>query len=160
MSEKIGKATFGAGCFWGVEETFRKLDGVLETAVGYSGGETENPTYEDVCSSATGHAEVVEVQFDPSKISYEKLLEIFYGCHNPTQLNYQGPDHGTQYRSAVFYHSDTQRVAAEQVKEDLENSGKFDDPIVTAVEAAQPFYRAEEYHQQYVMKKGGGSCHI
>lgn len=160
MSNELQKSTFGAGCFWGVEETFRKLDGVVETAVGYSGGDKEDPTYEDVCSSSTGHAEVVEIQFDPSKIKYEKLLETFFNCHNPTQLNYQGPDHGTQYRSAIFYHTDDQRVAAQQIIEDLQNSDRFEDPIVTEVEAAQPFYKAEEYHQKYVMKKGGGSCHV
>ena len=148
------KATFGAGCFWGVEETFRQLPGVSSTAVGYAGGAKENPTYEDVCSDATGHAEVVEVEFDPTEIAYTKLLDVFWSNHNPTTLNRQGPDVGTQYRSAIFYHSPEQKQQAEASKAALEKSGRFPRPIVTQIEPAPKFWRAEEYHQQYRRKRG------
>jgi peptide-methionine (S)-S-oxide reductase len=154
------KATFGAGCFWGVEETFRNLKGVVSTAVGYAGGIKENPTYEDVCTDKTGHAEVVEVDFNPNEISYDQLLEVFWFNHNPTTLNRQGPDMGTQYRSAIFYHSPEQKAAAEASKERLQKSGKFPRPIVTQVEPAGNFWRAEEYHQQYLKKRGQTHCAI
>jgi peptide-methionine (S)-S-oxide reductase len=154
------KATFGAGCFWGVEEAFRQLPGVSSTAVGYAGGGKENPTYEDVCSDATGHAEVVEVEFDPAEIAYTKLLDVFWSNHNPTTLNRQGPDVGTQYRSAIFYHSPEQKQQAEASKAALEKSGRFPRPIVTQIEPAPKFWRAEEYHQQYLRKRGQTHCAI
>ena len=154
------KATFGAGCFWGVEETFRKIDGVTSAAVGYAGGRTENPTYEDVCSHETGHAEVVEIEFDPAKVSYRQLLEVFWSNHNPTTLNRQGPDVGDQYRSVIFYHSPEQRATAEASKEELKKSGRFRRPIVTQIEPAPKFYRAEEYHQRYLEKRGLSHCAI
>ncbi len=154
------KATFGAGCFWGVESTFRAIEGVTDAAVGYAGGKTENPTYEDVCTDETGHAEVVQVEFDPAVVSYEKLLDVFWGNHNPTTLNRQGPDVGTQYRSVIFYHSPEQRAAAEASKAALEKSGKFRSPIVTQIEPAPKFYRAEEYHQRYLEKRGRSHCAI
>jgi peptide-methionine (S)-S-oxide reductase len=154
------KATFGAGCFWGVEEAFRQTPGVISTAVGYAGGTLDNPTYEQVCSGRTGHAEVVQVEFDPAQVSYEQLLQVFWENHNPTQLNRQGPDIGTQYRSAIFYHSPEQKEVAEQSKQQLEASGQFNRPIVTQIEAASTFYRAEEYHQQYLAKRGARSCHF
>src|SRR3954471_3113660 len=148
------KATFGAGCFWGVEETFRNLEGVTGTAVGYAGGKKENPTYEDVCSDETGHAEVVEVEFDPTRISYDKLLDIFWANHNPTQMNRQGPDVGTQYRSVIFYHSPEQKSVAEASREKLSKAPKFAErKIVTQIEPAPKFWRAEEYHQQYLAKR-------
>jgi peptide-methionine (S)-S-oxide reductase len=154
------KATFGAGCFWGVEETFRKLKGVSSTAVGYAGGTKANPTYEDVCSDKTGHAEVVEVEFDPSQIGYGELLDVFWANHNPTTLNRQGPDTGTQYRSVIFYHSPEQKAAAQASKEKLEKSGRFNRPIVTQIEPASQFWRAEEYHQRYLEKRGKSHCAI
>jgi len=154
------KATFGAGCFWGVEETFRNLKGVISTAVGYTGGTKENPTYEDVCTDRTGHAEVVEVEFDPAQISYEQLLDVFWSNHNPMTLNRQGPDVGAQYRSVVFYHSPEQKRAAEEKKEHLQNSGKFPRPVVTAIEPASTFWRAEDYHQQYLKKRGRTHCAV
>jgi peptide-methionine (S)-S-oxide reductase len=157
---KCETATFGAGCFWGVEEAFRTTKGVKETAVGYTGGKTENPTYESICSGLTGHAEAVEVKYDPKKISYEQLLDIFWMNHNPTQLNRQGPDIGYQYRSVIFYHTPEQAAAAKKSKEMLDKSGKYNRPISTSIEAAVSFYRAEEYHQKYFFKRGGGSCHI
>ena len=150
---------FGAGCFWGVEETFRKLKGVKQTAVGYSGGDFEHPTYEDVCNGVTGHAEVLEVQFDPSFISYDDLLNVFWASHNPTTLNRQGPDIGEQYRSVIFFHTPEQEQAARKSKDALQKSGKWKAPIVTQILPAKPFYRAEEYHQQYLKKRGLGSCH-
>ncbi len=150
------KATFGAGCFWGVEAAFRQIEGVTRTRVGYSGGTLDNPTYEDVCSHTTGHAEVVEVTYDPEKVSYDDLLEVFWHKHDPTQLNRQGWDIGDNYRSAIFVHDDEQREAAERSKaREQENSSK---PIVTQVEAAQPFWEAEDYHQQYLEKRGRSSC--
>ncbi|HTR03834.1 MAG TPA: peptide-methionine (S)-S-oxide reductase MsrA [Thermoanaerobaculia bacterium] len=156
----MAKATFGAGCFWGVEEVFRKIPGVLGTAVGYSGGALDHPTYEDVCSDRTGHAEVVEVDYDPLAVSYDKLLDVFWENHNPTQLNRQGPDVGTQYRSAIFFHDAVQEAAARASKARLEKSGRFARPIVTEISPARPFWRAEEYHQRYFEKRGGGSCHV
>lgn len=154
------KATFGAGCFWGVEELYRKTDGVKETAVGYEGGITENPTYEDVCSHTTQHAEVVQVTYDPAIVSYDQLLAIFWANHNPTTRNRQGPDIGDQYRSVIFYHSDEQKTLAEKSKANLEQSKKFPGPIVTLIEPAQTFYKAEEYHQQYLAKQGLNACHL
>ncbi len=158
MSKEV--AAFAAGCFWGVEELFTKIAGVISTRVGYSGGVIENPTYEDVCTSATGHAEAVEVVFDNTKVSYADLLDIFWNNHNPTTPNQQGPDFGTQYRSVIFYHSPEQKELAEKSKEELEKSGKFKKPIVTEIVPAAPFYVAEEYHQKYFAKRGGGSCHV
>jgi len=152
------KATFGAGCFWGVETAFRQVKGVLSTAVGYSGGTFKDPTYHDVCSGRTGHAEVVEVEYDPSKVSYEELLAVFWNIHDPTTLNRQGPDVGTQYRSAIFFHNPEQEVAAKASKEQLQHSGRFKKPIVTELTPASPFYRAEEYHQRYLEKHGQASC--
>jgi peptide-methionine (S)-S-oxide reductase len=151
-------ATFGAGCFWGVEATFRKLKGVKSTACGYMGGHTNNPTYEDVCNDDTGHAEVVQVEFDPAQISYDELLEVFWKNHDPTTLNRQGPDEGTQYRSAIFYHSDAQKKAAEASKQ--KHSGNYKKPIVTEISPAPAFYIAEDYHQQYLEKRGLASCHL
>ena len=148
------KATFGAGCFWGVEASFRKIPGVVETKVGYMGGSLENPTYEDVCTDKTGHAEVVQIIYDESKISYDKLLDIFWNIHDPTQLNKQGPDIGTQYRSVVFYHNEEQRKIAEKSKKDLQSLKKFRKTIVTEIKKAETFYPAEEYHQQYLEKQG------
>jgi peptide-methionine (S)-S-oxide reductase len=156
----MAKATFGAGCFWGVEEDFRKVPGVLQTAVGYSGGKTDNPTYEDVCSDETGHAEVVEVEYDPAQVTYDRLLDVFWNGHNPTQLNRQGPDVGTQYRSAIFFHDPEQEAAAKASRERLEKSGRYNRPIVTEITPAGRFWRAEEYHQKYFEKRGGGSCHV
>ncbi|HOJ62280.1 MAG TPA: peptide-methionine (S)-S-oxide reductase MsrA [bacterium] len=153
------KATFGAGCFWGVEAEFRKLEGVIDTAVGYSGGTWENPTYEEVCTGHTGHAEVCQVTFDPARISYEDLLHVFWECHDPTTLNRQGPDIGTQYRSVIFCHTPEQEAAARESKERLEQTGRFQKPIVTQILPAGPFYRAEEYHQRYFEKTGRGACH-
>ena len=154
------KATFGAGCFWGVEAAFRQVPGVVATAAGYLGGTLADPTYEDVCTGRTGHAEVVEVTFDPTVGSYDDLADVFFASHNPTTLNRQGPDRGTQYRSAIFYHDDEQRVAAEAAKQRASRSGRWPDPIVTEITAASPFYRAEEYHQRYLEKRGLASCHI
>lgn len=146
-------AMFGAGCFWGVEERFRKLKGVENTTVGYSGGDFPNPTYKDVCSGKTGHAEVVKVEFDPSIISYNELLDVFWEIHNPTSLNRQGFDIGTQYRSVIFYYTPKQKLKALKSKKELEESGRYDKPIVTKIEPAKEFYRAEEYHQKYVQKR-------
>lgn len=154
------KATFGAGCFWGVEETLRQVPGVTATAVGYLGGTLPNPTYRDVCSGSTGHAEVVEIEFDPERVSYRQLLEIFWSNHDPTTLNRQGPDHGAQYRSAIFYHTPEQRAEATECKAEMERSGRFRRPIVTEITPASTFYRAEEYHQRYLEKRGLGSCHV
>jgi peptide-methionine (S)-S-oxide reductase len=152
------KATFGAGCFWGVEAAFRQVDGVTKTEVGFEGGTLANPSYRDVCSHRTGHAEVVEVTYDPERVSYEQLLDVFWGKHNPTQRNRQGFDFGDQYRSVVFVHDAEQREAAERSKAELDASGRFRKPIVTAIEPAQTFYRAEDYHQQYYEKHGRSSC--
>lgn len=146
------KATFGAGCFWGVEARFRKVKGVIEAVVGYSGGKTKNPTYKDVCTDKTGHAEVVQVTYDPSIVSYEEILEVFWNIHNPTTLNRQGWDIGTQYRSVVFYHSEEQKQKALILKEKLDKSGRYKKPIVTQITPASEFYKAEEYHQRYYEK--------
>ena len=153
-------ATFGAGCFWGVEAAFRRTPGVLETAVGYSGGHLEKPTYKDVCTDETGHAEVVQVTFDPQKLSYSQLLDVFWKIHDPTQLNRQGPDYGKQYRTAIFFHSPEQEEIARKSKQALEASGKFHRPIATEISPATTFWRAEEYHQRYLEKRGAESCHI
>jgi len=153
------KATFGAGCFWGVEATFREVPGVVDAKVGYEGGTLLNPTYRDVCNADTGHAEVVEVVYDPSTVTYEKLLSVFWENHDPTTPNRQGPDHGTQYRSVVFAHTPEQRAAAEAMKAKLDAEKKFRRPIVTEVTAAQTFYVAEEYHQRYLEKQGLKNCH-
>lgn len=157
---KLETATFAAGCFWGVEEVFRTTKGVKKTAVGYTGGHTKNPTYKDVCSDRTGHAEAVQVTFDPSEISYEELLKVFWDNHDPTQYHRQGPDVGSQYRSVIFYHSPKQKKVAEDSKKFWNGSGKFDMPIATDIEPAAKFYKAEEYHQKYLMKGGMSSCHI
>jgi peptide-methionine (S)-S-oxide reductase len=153
-------ATFGAGCFWGVEAAFRQVPGVVATAVGYLGGTLINPTYHDVCTDRTGHAEVVQVEFDPTKVTYEQLLDVFWKNHDPTTLNRQGPDSGSQYRSAIFFHSPAQQEAATASKEQLDKSGRFRKPIVTEITKATTFYRAEDYHQQYLEKRGLASCHI
>lgn len=155
----LEKATFGAGCFWGAEEAFRRVTGVVSTQVGYMGGRKAHPTYEEVCSKITGHAEVVEVTFDPAQVSYDELLQVFWDCHDPTQLNRQGPDVGTNYRSAIFCHSAVQEQAATASREREQVSGRHSRPIVTEITAATTFWRAEEYHQQYLEKRGGGSCH-
>jgi peptide-methionine (S)-S-oxide reductase len=153
-------ATFGAGCFWGIEAAFRRVPGVLDTAVGYSGGHLENPTYKDVCTDETGHAEVVQVTFDPAKIGYRQLLDVFWQIHDPTQVNRQGPDSGTQYRTAIFFHSPEQEAAAKESKAALEASGKLRRrPIATEITPAGKFYLAEEYHQKYLEKRGAASCH-
>src|ERR1700745_1617157 len=154
------KATFGAGCFWGVGAAFRNVKGVLSTSVGYAGGTQKNPTYQDVCTDKTGHAEVVEVEFDPSQVSYDELLNVFWSNHNPTTRNRQGPDVGTQYRSVIFYHSPEQKASAGASKEKLEKSGRFNWPIVTQIEPASEFWRAEEYHQRYLQKRGQSHCAI
>ncbi|MEM3006876.1 MAG: peptide-methionine (S)-S-oxide reductase MsrA [Candidatus Nitrosotenuis sp.] len=148
------KATFGAGCFWCVEDVFRRTKGVINTTVGYSGGWMKNPTYEDVCTDTTGHAEVVQVEYDPKLISYEELLDVFWGSHDPTQLNRQGPDIGVQYRSVIFCHDEQQEKIAKESKERLEKSGRFKKPIVTQIQHAKEFFKAEEYHQQYYAKCG------
>jgi peptide-methionine (S)-S-oxide reductase len=154
----LEKATFAAGCFWGVEAAFRRVEGVVSTQVGYTGGHTENPTYKDVCSDRTGHAEAVEIIYDPEKVSYKDLLEVFWSIHDPTQLDRQGPDVGSQYRSAIFHHNGLQAREATESRNALEESGRFKRPIVTEIGPAGPFYRAEEYHQQYYEKHGIGSC--
>lgn len=154
------KATFAAGCFWGVEEAFRHIKGVTSTTVGYTGGTKENPTYKDVCTGTTGHAEAVEVEFDPAQVSYRELVAAFFQNHNPTTLNRQGPDVGAQYRSAIFYHDAEQEVEAREAIAALEKARIFNRPIVTEVKPAAPFYRAEEYHQQYLAKRGAASCHF
>lgn len=154
------KATFGAGCFWGVEAAFRQIKGVKSTAVGYEGGSTEHPTYKDVCTDRTGHAEVVQVEYDPNEASYSDLLNVFWENHDPTQVNRQGPDVGTQYRTVIFYHNEEQKRLAEDSKQKLEASGKFRKPIATAIEPATTFWMAEDYHQQYLEKRGLASCHI
>ena len=148
------KATFGAGCFWHVEDLLNKTKGVKSTAVGYIGGQLPNPTYEQVCTDKTGHAESVEVEYDPDEISFEELLDVFWANHNPTTLNRQGPDVGIQYRSAIFYHDQRQKEIAERSKQVLEESGKYDGPVVTEIVPASTFYKAEEYHQKYFKKHG------
>lgn len=151
---------FGAGCFWGVETTFRNINGVTNAAVGYAGGTTDNPSYENVCTDRTGHAEVVEVEFDPTKVSYEQLLDVFWANHDPTTLNRQGPDVGTQYRSVIFTYSPEQKATAEKSKTAMDASGRFKRPIVTQIEPAPKFHRAEEYHQRYLEKRGLAHCAI
>ena len=153
-------ATFGAGCFWGVEAAYRQIPGVLSTRVGYLGGTMENPTYKDVCSGRTGHAEVVEATYDPARLTYDDLLTVFWENHDPTTLNRQGPDVGVQYRSAIFYHDDEQKAAAEASKAERDRSGRYRRPIVTEITPASQFYEAEDYHQQYLEKRGLASCHI
>lgn len=153
-------AIFGAGCFWGVEEAFRQVPGVTETAVGYMGGETDHPTYKEVCTDRTGHAEVVFVAYDPAKVRYEDLLQVFWENHDPTQVNRQGPDIGTQYRTVIFYTTPEQKNTAEASKSTLNASGRFRKPIATVVEPAGTFWRAEEYHQQYLAKRGLSHCHL
>jgi peptide-methionine (S)-S-oxide reductase len=153
-------ATFAAGCFWGVEESFRKIKGVKSTMVGYTGGLWANPTYSNVCTDLTGHAEAIQLQYDPQEVSYEDLLEVFWSIHNPTTKNRQGFDYGTQYRSVIFYHTPEQELSARRSIEELEKSGRFRNRIVTEIVPAATFYRAEEYHQKYYEKKGGGSCYF
>jgi peptide-methionine (S)-S-oxide reductase len=156
----MATATFGAGCFWGVEAAFRQIPGVTKTEVGYAGGAMADPTYEDVCTDRTGHAEVVQVEYDAARVSYDELLRVFWENHDPTTLNRQGPDVGSQYRSAIFYHSPEQEAAAKRSKDELDKSGRFRRPIVTEVLPAPAFYRAEEYHQQYLEKRGLSHCHL
>lgn len=156
----MGKATFAAGCFWGVEDAFRQLKGVTSTTVGYTGGTKVNPSYKEVCTGATGHAEAVEVEFNPDEVSYLELLAAFWKSHDPTTLNRQGPDIGTQYRSAIFFHDAEQEKEARDSKSMLEKQGVFRRPMVTQIQPAGPFYPAEEYHQQYFEKQGIRSCHI
>jgi peptide-methionine (S)-S-oxide reductase len=152
-------ATFGAGCFWGVELTFQKTKGVTSTSVGYTGGTTENPTYEDVCTGQTMHNEVVRLEFDPSIVSYEALLDVLWGCHDPTTMNRQGPDRGTQYRSAIYFHSPEQEASAKTSKAKADQSDRFGAPIVTEITPAPKYYIAEDYHQKYLEKRGMGNCH-
>jgi len=154
------KATFAAGCFWGVEATFRALDGVLDSKVGYTGGRLADPTYKDVCSDRTGHAEAVQVEFDRTRVPYARLLKVFWENHDPTTLNRQGPDVGTQYRSAIFFHSPDQEAEAKASRAALEKSGRYKRPIVTEILPATTFYLAEEYHQRYLEKRGLAHCHI
>lgn len=156
----MAKATFAAGCFWGVEAAFRQLPGVISTRVGYTGGHSGNPTYKDVCSDQTGHAEAVEIEYDPAKLSYDKLLEVFWENHDPTQVDRQGPDYGSQYRSAIFFHSPEQEAAAKASKDKLQQSGALRRPIATQIVPATTFYEAEDYHQQYLEKRGLATCHI
>ena len=153
-------ASFAAGCFWGVEARFRDLDGVLDATVGYMGGTTSNPSYRDVCAGDTGHAEAVQLAYDPDAISYQALLDVFFEMHNPTTMNRQGPDRGTQYRSAIFYHEESQRDAALKKIDALEKAGRWQDSIVTQIEPAGEFWRAEEYHQRYLEKNGGAYCSV
>ncbi len=161
FSEKLQKATFAAGCFWGVESVFRKVEGVMDVTVGYTGGYMEDPTYEDVCTDTTGHAEAVEVTYDPDQVGYERLLEVFWMNHNPTTPNRQGSDIGTQYRSVIFYHDEEQKRLAEASKYELDQSGKWPRPIVTEIIPAGEFYPAEEYHQRYFEKQGiEPTCHL
>ena len=153
-------ATFGAGCFWGIEAEFRRVPGVLDAAVGYSGGHTQNPSYQEVCTDTTGHAEVVQVTFDSEKVSYDQLLNVFWTIHDPTQVNRQGPDYGAQYRTAIFFHSPEQEATAKKSKQAIETGGKLRRPVATEITPAGPFWRAEEYHQRYLEKRGAASCHI
>ena len=153
-------ASFGAGCFWGVEARFLEVDGVVDAVSGYMGGTSDNPTYKQVCSGETGHAEVVQVTFDDEEVSYGDLLDVFFGMHNPTTLNRQGPDFGSQYRSAIYWYDEEQKAAAEQKISEIDASGKWPDPVVTEVAQAPAFWRAEEYHQRYIEKRGGGGCAV
>jgi len=159
-ADSMATAMFGAGCFWGVEAAFRQIEGVTATAVGYAGGTVDHPTYEQVCSDTTGHAEVVEVTYDPTRVSYERLLKVFWENHDPTQVDRQGPDIGRQYRSVMFYYDPAQRKAAEVSRDELEKTGGFSRPIATTIEPAPTFWKAEEYHQQYLEKRGLSSCKI
>ena len=154
------KATFAAGCFWGVEETFRQVPGVVDTAVGFMGGTSESPSYREVCGGRTGHAEVVDLEFDPAKVSYDALLDVFWGCHDPTTKDRQGPDVGSQYRAAIFFHDPAQEAAARASKQRLDTTGRFRRPIVTEIVPASPFWRAEEYHQRYLEKRGAAACRL
>jgi len=154
------QATLAAGCFWGVEAELRAVPGVVETQVGYTGGTTENPTYEQVCSGRTGHAEAVWLRFDPERVSYEKLLDVFWKLHDPTTMNRQGPDIGSQYRSAIFFHDTAQQIAAEASRDRLAASGTYRRPVVTQIVPAVKFYPAEEYHQRYLEKNGLANCHV
>ncbi len=156
----MAKATFAEGCFWGVEANFRRVVGVESVASGYTGGKVADPSYEDVCTGRTGHAEAVEIEYDPARVRYEDLLEVFWASHDPTTPNRQGPDVGTQYRSAIFFHDAEQEKAARESKERIEKSGRFKRPIVTEIVAAGPFYKAEEYHQRYFEKHGLHGCGI
>lgn len=158
MENKMEKATFAAGCFWGVEAAFRQIKGVISTRVGYTGGHVDDPTYEQVCADSTGHAEAVEVVYDPTRVSYERLLEVFWNGHDPTQLNRQGPDIGSQYRSVIFYHDEAQKETAVKSKQKLDTGGKYNRPVATEIVAATKFYPAEDYHQQYLEKRGLSSC--
>lgn len=158
--ENLQTATFAAGCFWGVEEAFRQVKGVKSTVVGYTGGTFKNPSYEDVCSDMTGHAETVQIQYEPKQVSYEQLLEVFWSVHDPTTKNRQGPDIGSQYRSMISYHTSEQEMLAKKSKENIERSGKFRNGIVTEIVPVLTFYKAEEYHQQYYEKRGGGKCYL
>jgi peptide-methionine (S)-S-oxide reductase len=161
MANDLQTATFGAGCFWGVESNFRQIPGVVDARVGYLGGTLENPTYEDVCTDRTGHAEVVQLTYDPSRVTYDQLLDAFWKLHDPTQLNRQGPDYGTQYRSAIFFHTPEQEANAKRSKQRLEASGRYKRTIVTEITAASKFYPAEDYHQRYFEKRGiAPTCHI
>jgi peptide-methionine (S)-S-oxide reductase len=157
---ETNKATFAAGCFWGVESAFRTVDGVVDTKVGYIGGKMDNPTYKQVCTGRTGHAEALEISFDSAVVTYKELVELFWRVHDPTQVNRQGPDFGTQYRTAIFYHSDEQKKIAEQSKAELNASKKWRKPIATQIVPAVPFWRAEEYHQRYFEKTGQPACHF
>lgn len=154
----MATATFGAGCFWHVEEAFRQLPGVTDSAVGYMGGHRANPTYEQVCTNTTGHAEVVQLEYDPAQITYNQLIDTFWRIHDPTQVNRQGPDVGSQYRSVIFYHLPEQARAAEQLTKVQQDSGEYGAPIATQISPAGPFYRAEEYHQRYLQKRGLAAC--
>jgi peptide-methionine (S)-S-oxide reductase len=156
----MATATFGAGCFWGVEAAFRRIEGVTDAAVGYAGGHKENPTYAEVCSGGTGHAEVVQVEYEPAQVSYENLLAAFWDLHDPTQVNRQGPDVGDQYRSVVYFHSPEQESAARTSKDQLDSSGAFNRPVTTVIEAAPTFWRAEEYHQRYLEKNSRAACSL
>lgn len=156
----MATATFGAGCFWGVEADFQKVEGVTATEVGYAGGSTENPSYEDICTGETGHAEVVRLEFDPAVVSFETLLDVLWDSHDPTTMNRQGPDRGTQYRSVIFCHDEAQRQAAEAAKAALDASARFSDPAVTAIEPAGSYYAAEDYHQKYFEKQGIAACPV
>lgn len=158
--DKLQTATFAAGCFWGVEESFRQLSGVKSTQVGYTAGNLANPDYRAVCNGDTGHAEAVEVIFDPETVTYSKLLQVFFENHDPTTLNRQGPDVGSQYRSGIYFHSEEQKHQAEVFRDELEKSGRYRKPLVTEIIASTPFYKAEEYHQQYLLKRGLANCHI
>jgi peptide-methionine (S)-S-oxide reductase len=161
MANDLQTATFGAGCFWGVESNFRQIPGVVDARVGYLGGTLDNPTYEDVCTDRTGHAEVVQLTYDPNVVSYDQLLDAFWKLHDPTQRNRQGPDYGTQYRSAIFFHTPEQEASAKRSKEHLDASGQYKRPIVTEITAASKFYPAEDYHQRYFEKRGiAPTCHI